>query len=164
MKIIKSLGFFLLLSLFTLFVVVLLFTAPAENVKQDNKDTNNTQNNYKPTLTIIPQKASDSIIVSSAVLDKPGFIAAYKTMEKGIPDEKNFQGVSALLNGEQKDIKIPLKEKSNPGDIYSVIIHVDDGDSLFEFPGDDRPSAFSDGSVNYVKTIIQSTDPIRVKQ
>ena len=75
-------------------------------------------------------------------------------MDKNVPDETNFRGVSSVLEGSQENIKVPLTEPTKAGDIYTVIIHVDDGDKIFEFPGDDEPSTFGDGTVNFVRTTI----------
>ena len=144
------------LSLFSLGIIIvaaffLLFTQPSDTVQTQVADPSEV---FVPTLHVSEQNASDSIIVDAAQFDKPGFIAAFKTMEKGIPDESNFKGVTGILEGNQQNIKIPLTEKSSPDDIYSIIIHVDDGDKIFEFPGDDKPSVFKDGTVNYVRTRI----------
>ena len=45
-------------------------------------------------------------------------------------------------------------EASKEGETYSVIIHVDDGDGIFEYPGDDLPSTFKDATLNYVRITI----------
>lgn len=141
-----------LFSFFAIVIVVfLLFTKPQN---QDVIPNDQISEVFAPTLTVEPQLPSDSILVTSAVLDKPGFIAAFKTMDKNIPDETNFSGVSGLLEGDHATVQVPLTTPSREGDTYSVIIHVDDGDGIFEFPGDDMPSAFADGTVNYVRTTI----------
>lgn len=142
---------FLLSLLAIVLVVFLLFTKPQNQTVISNDQISEV---FAPTLTVEPQLPSDSIFVTNAVLDKPGFIAVFKTMDKTVPDETNFSGVSGLLEGDQEVVQVPLTTPSIEGDTYSVIIHVDDGDGIFEFPGDDMPSAFADGTVNYIRTTI----------
>ena len=151
MKLKKSFLSLFSLGLLIVAVIFLLFTSPTDTVQTQTSDPSEV---FVPTLHVSQQEASDSIIVDAAQFDKSGFIAAFKTMEKGMPDESNFKGVTGILEGNQQNIKIPLTEKSSPGDTYSIIIHFDDGDKIFEFPGDDKPSVFKDGTVNYVRTLI----------
>jgi hypothetical protein len=142
---------FILFIIFILVVFLLLFTKPQDpsTVNQDAKNKI-----FSPTLTVESQEPSNSILVKKATLDKPGFIAAFKTMDKNIPDESNFAGVSGIIDGTKENIQVPLRETAKEGETYTVIIHVDDGDGIFEFPGDDQPSSFEDGTVNYVRTTI----------
>lgn len=136
-----------------LLILFLLFTQPQDPSKlnQEKKESGEV---YTPTLTVKSQNPSDSILVQSATLEKSGFIAAFKTMGNNMPDESNFAGVSSILEGTKQNIQVPLTEPAKEGDTYTVIVHVDDGDKIFEFPGDDQPSSFPDGSVNYVTTTI----------
>ncbi len=134
-----------------LVIVLLLFTQPQDPTSVSNEANGEV---FTPTLTIDPQEPSESILVSNATLEKPGFISAFKTMNSNTPDETNFSGVSGLIEGSQENIQVPLTTPSIEGETYTVIIHVDDGDGIFEFPGDDSPSTFADGTANYVRTTI----------
>jgi hypothetical protein len=140
-----------LVLLLTSIVFFLLFTKPQDSIISPPDQNSEI---YLPTLSLDPQEPSGSITVSSATLDKPGFIAAFKTMDKNIPDGDNFSGVTGLMEGKNENIEIPLREASKEGETYSVIIHVDDGDGIFEYPGDDLPSTFKDATLNYVRITI----------
>lgn len=159
MKKIKSGTPLIILGVIIVFIVFLLFTKPTETITSQTEVDTETEKAFSPSLKVPTQVSSNLISVESAMLEKPGFIAVYKTMEKELPDENNFRGVSGILEGSQANIEIPLREESAEGDSYSVVIHIDDGDKLFEFPGDDQPDSFSDGTVNYVRTTIGAASP-----
>lgn len=142
---------FLLSFLAIVVIVFILFTKPQNSTTIPNDTTSEVSS---PTLTVNAQGASASILINNATLDKPGFIAAFKTVDNNMPDETNFSGVSGLLEGIHQNIEVPLTTPSVEGETYTLIVHVDDGDGIFEFPGDDQPSTFSDGTVNYVRTTI----------
>jgi hypothetical protein len=86
-------------------------------------------------LVVQDQFAIDDLLVDSVTMQAPGYVAIHSSFE-GKPGpviaRSNF-----LEAGQEKDLVILLSEPIAAGSIVFVMIHEDDGDGVWEFPGDD---------------------------
>ncbi|KXK08640.1 MAG: hypothetical protein UZ21_OP11001000631 [Microgenomates bacterium OLB22] len=86
-------------------------------------------------LIVHDQFAVDDLLVKSVTMEKPGYIALHMSFE-GKPG--SVIAHSPLLEiGQQKDVVILLTEPIATGTALFAMIHEDDGDGVWEFPGDD---------------------------
>ncbi|MBI2010710.1 MAG: hypothetical protein HYS89_00520 [Candidatus Colwellbacteria bacterium] len=87
-------------------------------------------------VSAVDQAATDRITVESVNLKEPGYVAIYAD-SGGMPGE--MLGNGELLVGRHKDVVVFLKREAKQGETLYVILHRDDGDGGFEFPGQDAP-------------------------
>lgn len=79
----------------------------------------------------------ESIIVDYVLLENKGFVGIHGQID-GKPGE--VVGVSDLLEtGETENVNVTLKREIEEGEILFAILHKDDGDGEFSFPGPDTP-------------------------
>lgn len=71
------------------------------------------------------------------MLENSGFVAVHSEAD-GKPGE--VIGVSELVaSGETNNILVKLNRETNEGEILFAILHSDNGDGTFTFPGADEP-------------------------
>lgn len=89
------------------------------------------------------QSPSMTTVVFSAELAKPGFVSIHESVG---PAPGPVIGVSSLTTaGEHADQTIALREPMTPGLTYIALLHVDDGDAVYE-SSEDMPVK-TDGAV-----------------
>ena len=97
----------------------------------------------KPFIIVSEQAVSGNRInVDRILLDKPGYIVVHKIID-GKPG--TVIGNSGLLDGENSNVKITISDYGTENELIAML-HYDDGDSNYEFPGDDNPTTV-DGKV-----------------
>lgn len=93
------------------------------------------QETRQPSLTVSDQVMEDGQVnIDSVYLDEPGYVVVHKD-DNGSPGA--VIGHSDLISGEHQDVMISVS-----GDITPTVhpmLHYDDGDEMYEFPGDDGP-------------------------
>ena len=89
-------------------------------------------------LVVSNQSVEDSIFVETAILEVPGYVVIHKTEADGSAGE--VIGFSNLLPaGETEDFVILMDEEIFIGEELIAMLHADDGDAFFEYPGADQP-------------------------
>jgi len=95
----------------------------------------------KPSIAVDEQKVKDDhIVVTRLFLDKPGYVVIHKVAD-GKPGP--VIGNSELLNGENSNVEVKVSDYENENELIAML-HYDDGDSDYEFPGDDTPTKVDD--------------------
>jgi len=95
----------------------------------------------KPSIAVDEQKVeNDNVVVTSVFLDKPGYIVIHKVAD-GKPGA--VAGNSGLLDGKNSDVIVKVSDYENENELFAML-HYDDGDSNYEFPGDDIPTKVDD--------------------
>lgn len=83
------------------------------------------------------QRPGNRVEISLAVLKDPGYVAIHRVDENGSPGR--IIGNSSIIEGTQRNIIINLSENIEDGAELFAMLHDDDGDAVFEFPGSDAP-------------------------
>jgi len=92
-----------------------------------------------------PEQASGmEVFISEVVLPDGGYVVIHRATEEGTPGD--IIGNSEFITGKENNILITLTEESVEGDILFAMLHIDDGDGVFNFPGPDVPLTV-DGSI-----------------
>jgi len=94
------------------------------------------------------QAAGDIVAVESAVFTKPGYIVIHQDAE-GSPGP--VIGNSDLLSGSNQNVSVTLSRASLVGENLYAMLHFDNGDGVYEFPGDDLPARDAEGNVVLMK-------------
>jgi hypothetical protein len=107
--------------------------------------------NVKEGLNTGGRLAGDPIIATEVKLAKSGYVVVHEDKD-GEPGA--VIGVSDLLTkGLTKEVEIKLDRPSVVGETLWVMLHTDDGDGEFEFPGSDTPLVDEKGEA-IVKPIV----------
>lgn len=97
----------------------------------------------EPSVTVSDQDlAEGEVTVDAAVLDEPGYVVVHADAD-GSPGR--VIGNSGLFSGEREGVAIDVDAGNATPTVYAML-HYDDGDGEYEFPGDDGPVAVN-GSV-----------------
>lgn len=97
------------------------------------------------------QPAGSSVVVSLVVLKDPGYVVIHEDA-KGAPG--TVIGNSKLLEGENRNITVELTRASRDNETLYAMLHMDDGDGVYEFPGDDGPIKSDEGNIILMKFVI----------
>jgi len=98
----------------------------------------------KPSIAVGEQKVkNDNIVVTRLFLDKPGYIVIHKVTD-GKPG--SVIGNSELLDGVNSNINVKVLDYENENELIAML-HYDDGDGNYEFPGDDAPTKVGEAVV-----------------
>jgi len=109
----------------------------------------------KPSIAVEEQKVeNDNVVVTRLFLDKPGYVVIHKVAD-GKPGA--VIGNSGLLDGENSNINVKVTDYENENELIAML-HYDDGDGSYEFPGDDIPTKVDD-KVILMKIILLETAP-----
>ena len=97
-----------------------------------------------PGITVSDQSLVGSqVTIDVFFLDKPGYVVIHKSAD-GKPGP--VIGNSGLVSGSYKNFKVTIDE-TQAGTRVFAMLHYDDGDSTYEFPGDDIPVKIEDAVV-----------------
>jgi len=96
------------------------------------------------------QKPSEAVIIEEAHLLQDAYVVIHRADEEGKPGA--VIGVSGLLKpGDNEGATVALTEEVAIGDEVFAMLHIDNGDEVYEFPGEDVPMKDDAGSVLMVK-------------
>jgi len=91
------------------------------------------------------QSTGSSVLVKSVVFQAAGFVAVHSDVE-GAPGP--VVGVSALLSaGSHSAVTIAVDPALEQGKKYYAMLHTDDGDGVYRFPGPDAPTKDLGGNI-----------------
>lgn len=96
----------------------------------------------------------DTVTLANVTLDDPGYIVIHADAN-GSPGE--VIGHSDLLSeGENSNVVINLDRSSSNGETLYAMVHNDNGDGQYEFPGADNPAVDDDGNTVMVSFTVGS--------
>lgn len=94
------------------------------------------------TVSVSSQMAGDSVVVQSLTVNQPSWAVVYEDYS-GQPG--NALGALRLVSGSHSNFSIPLLRNTVPSMTYHVVVHMDNGDRVFnladDFPVRDQNSA-----------------------
>ena len=83
------------------------------------------------TLVVADQKAGVSVIMSMVSLSRGGWVAIHEETEEG--EMGNILGARRFTEGKHFGSAIDLLRETKGDNTYSVVLHEDDGDAMFDF-------------------------------
>jgi len=105
-------------------------------------------------VSVPDQAGGTEIYIEKVSLEVPGYVVVHRS-EDGKPGAAI--GVSELLpEGEISNLIISLDEEAVEGDVLFAMLHSDDGDGEFTFPGSDVPILDDEGNIVMVRFSILS--------
>jgi len=117
----------------------------------------------QPSIVVEEQKVeNDNVVVTRLSLDKPGYVVIHKVAD-GKPGA--VIGNSELLDGENSNINVKVANYENENELIAML-HYDDGDSNYEFPGDDIPTKVDDKVILQKFTLLETTplqEPVQIE-
>lgn len=96
-------------------------------------------------VTASNQPAGTQVTVDSASLVNSGYIVIHRADAAGKPGK--VIGNSRVMIGDLENIVINLTESVSAGDQLFAMLHTDDGDQQYEFPGPDEPTKDDQGNI-----------------
>ena len=110
-------------------------------------------------IVVSNQQAGNTVTVDLAELASPGYVVIHED-NNGSPGP--VIGASSLIEGRRANFQINLKRNSKNGENLYAMLHKDDGDSTYEFPGDDTPVKDESGKVVVSKfSIVEKSAQVR---
>ncbi len=85
----------------------------------------------------------DKVLIDVLFLDKPGYVVIHKVTEEGKPGM--VIGNSGLLNGLNQKVPVTITDWRDETGLFAML-HYDDGDGTYQFPGADGPTIL-DGQI-----------------
>jgi len=105
-------------------------------------------------VSVPDQAGGTEIYIENVSLEAPGYVVVHRS-EDGKPGA--VIGASELLpKGDTANLIISLDEEVVEGDILFAMLHSDDGDGEFTFPGPDVPILDDEGNIVMVRFSILS--------
>lgn len=97
------------------------------------------------TVVVVNQKASSSVKIDQAALVKPGYIVIHEQKDGELgPTIGNSQLYQA---GTFENVTVELSRPAVSGETLYAMLHDDDGNGVYEFPGPDAPTQNAAGQV-----------------
>lgn len=116
---------------------------PVETLKEQTSPTNSP--GQSSSIETESQIAGSTVLVKSVVFQAAGFVAIHKDTD-GAPGP--VVGVSALLTiGSHSAVTIAVDPALEEGKKYYAMLHSDDGDGVYRFPGADAPTKDVGGNI-----------------
>ena len=124
-----------------------------------------------PELTVSPvvkdsvsakdQTQGTSVAIESTELIAAGYVVIHEDKD-GKPGP--VIGNSSLLEGRDKDVVVELTRSTSVGEVLYAMLHRDDGDGVYEFPGDDAPIKDEKESIvlskfTIIEKVVEATAP-----
>ncbi len=114
-------------------------------IQPPSSSDKNTQVPELNRLTVQEQTAEKTVTIQSVVLNHSGFIAVHGEIENA---PGPVVGVSALLSaGEHQLVQVAVNPTQKLEGTYFAMLHTDNGDGLYQFPGVDGPVKDSNGNI-----------------
>lgn len=132
-------------------------SVPIEPLSQQALPTSNdaTSQTYmagNDAIAVSDQPPSETVVIGLVVLKDPGYVVIHKD-SNGSPGE--IIGHSKLLSsGENINLKFELDEPTLQGNYYFAMLHIDDGDGEFNFPGNDEPIKDIENDIIMMKFLV----------
>ena len=98
-------------------------------------------------ITALNQAAGPTVTIASVTLSQPGYVVVHEENKKS--PEKVIGRSDLLAIGTLTNLTITLERPAKTGEILFAIVHNDDGNSYFDYPGLDLPAQDPSG-----KTVI----------
>ncbi|MBI5135456.1 cupredoxin domain-containing protein [Candidatus Uhrbacteria bacterium] len=103
-------------------------------------------------VAVDDQPAGATVTVKLVSFEKPGFLTIHE-QTNGNPGA--VTGVSVLLpKGSSTNVVVPVSPSTVVGKSYFAMLHSDDGDGAYQFPGPDGPLLAADGALVMMKFTI----------
>ena len=116
-------------------------------------------NSISPTL----QSEGDVAVIDFALLGEAGYVVVHRATEDDTPG--SIIGNSELLPaGSSEAITITLSEDIEGGDVLFFMLHNDDGNGTYEFPGPDTPVTTTDGQPITTRVVVGEEGGIMVTE
>ena len=98
--------------------------------------------NTEPSIAVSDQEIKDGVVVIDGLfLDKPGYVAIHVVTPEGTPGP--VIGHSSLLVGQLVKVVVPIPDYAGEEELIAML-HYDDGDGEYNFPGPDGPVRVGD--------------------
>lgn len=96
----------------------------------------------KPSIVVNDQTINNGIITATQVtFDKPGFVVVHKVVDGTFGSVIGNSEV--LTTGKSSNVEVPLTDYENENELIAML-HYDDDDGVYEFPGDDGPTVLDE--------------------
>lgn len=101
----------------------------------------------EPFVTVMDQLAdpADQVMVRQTIYANSGWIVIHEADGSGAPGA--VLGQTALAAGVNSMVTVDLSRNAVSGETLFAMLHLDDGDGVYEFPGPDGPVSNSDSEV-----------------
>jgi hypothetical protein len=93
------------------------------------------------------------ITINSVSFENPGYVVVF-TDKEGMPNKVFAR--SEILTGVYSDVSIDLPRNISEGEIFYAVLFADNGDSVFEVPGDDVPLVDKNNSPIIKRIVVRS--------
>ncbi len=103
-------------------------------------------------LEVASSQESGKMIMVDKAMIPAGYVVVHAEKD-GKPGP--VIGRSELIQGSVENLSVDLDSAVEAGDTVFVMLHVDDGDGEYEFPGDDTPARDANGDVVVKKVMIE---------
>ncbi|MCH7640959.1 hypothetical protein IID22_02005 [Patescibacteria group bacterium] len=110
----------------------------------------------KDAVAVTDYSAGRTVTVSMVVLSKPGYVVVHMDTD-GKPGAV-IGNSKYLASGESSNVVVTLSRASTGGEVLYAMLHTDDGDGTYAFPGDDLPTKDEDGNVVLMKFTVGAED------
>lgn len=119
---------------------------PEETAVTEETQTAEENLNVPSSVSVETQKAGNTVTANVVLDEMEGYVVIHKN-ENDHPGM--IIGASSFLKaGKHEGVVIELTEPTESGSSYFAMIHIDDGDDNFAFPGNDVP--LTDEAENFV--------------
>lgn len=107
----------------------------------------------KDAIAVTDYSAGETVTVAMVVLSKPGYVVVHADTD-GAPGAVVGNSVY-LPAGESSNVVVSLSRVSVGGEVLYAMLHTDDGDRIYDFPGDDLPTKDEEGNVVLMKFTVE---------
>ena len=128
-------------------------------------DVTDTVVSFVPANSISPTLQSEGAVatIDFALLGEAGYVVVHRATEDDTPG--TIIGNSELLPaGSSESITITLSEDIEGGDVLFFMLHNDDGNGTYEFPGPDTPVTTTDGQPITTRVVVGEEGGIMVTE
>ncbi|MFH0860260.1 MAG: cupredoxin domain-containing protein [Candidatus Altiarchaeota archaeon] len=107
----------------------------------------------KPSIKVSTNPAGSTVSVDSLYVDEDGFVVIHK-FENGQLGEA--VGNTYVTAGQKSDVEVGISGVEAPAELIAML-HYDDGDGVYEFPGPDGPVKIGDMIVMTNFSLVEAT-------
>jgi len=110
----------------------------------------------KDAIAVTDYSAGLIVTVAKVVLSKPGYVVVHEDAS-GTPGAV-LGNSKYLASGESTDVVVPLSRESTGGEVLFAMLHTDDGDRNYDFPGDDLPTKNEEGNAVLMQFTVEGEE------